>query len=1131
MNLKPLAFGLFCACSTLCADNLLRPGTPRLDRPTLTTLGVQLPVTGDDNFNATVSLHYRVSGTQAWQTALPLFRVHPETVAGYTVAPQLGGSIFDLKPGTTYELQLHAVDPDGLDQTFDLTAATRVVPGNPTTPRVRNVTDVPSFQNALSTAAPGDVITLANGVYPGSFFAIYQAGTPTNPIVIRGQSEDGVILDGGNCGGCNIFEIYGAGYVHLERMTLQNATRAIRIQQPGATEVVIRRVHIRNTDYGIGGRSDQNDTYIADNILEGRIAWPHIYSDDGGVIDASGISVFGFGAVVAHNKISGFEDAMRVEQDGARADDFYGNDVVFTYDNCIELDGSEGNTRFFRNRCMNTFAPLSVQPIHGGPAYLFRNVVVNIAAEQLKFHPLGVTPNQEPSGVLVYHNTFVSPPNVELNLQTTGASHYFEIENNLFTAPPSSGPVAVDWTGLVDHGTFDYNGYFPDGIFRFNTPPYGYFLQRSFSGLHSLGIEQHGLLTPGNLFASGLTAPSDFRNLMAPADVTPAAGSLFLDRGRALPNINDNFQGSGPDLGAIELGCPAPTYGPRPEGIDESNEVVGCAGVSNNATSVVVSPSAISLGRSQTQQFTTTISPGGGSVSWSLSPARGSITSSGLYTAPGDALMGERVTVTAVSAVNGSISGVAQVSLTVPVAVSLSPSAAVTLAGTQTQQFTASVSGAVNTGVSWTLAPPIGSITIGGLFTAPAATSSAQSINVTAVTSADTTKTASTIITVPAAVGVNPTGGGLLQGTANSLSSASLTSEGTVDWAHWGQGTVNRKALPSPVIGNLVPITNGGGLYAYGNDPRVIDWSDGAPSSSSAGNRNGVFVNGTRNGFSLIVPAGTAKRVLHVHVGGWNSSAIFTATLSDGSAAPFTENIAYSGGQYNRDYTLTYNSANAGQNITLAWIMTGGSGNVTWNAASLANAAVTSASLLQGTASSLASVSLTAEGTLDWAHWGEPTLNRKALPSPIIGAMKPITTGNSAYIYGNDPRVMDWSDGATLTSTAGDRNGLFIFGTGNGFSITVPAATTSRVLRLHVGGWFSSGRLTATLSDGSVTPFAEDVAYQGGQYNRDYVLSYSSPNPGQSIVVTWTMTGGSGNVTWNAASLGTGSGVGVNGAN
>ena len=40
-------------------------------------------------------------------------------------------------------------------------------------------------------------------------------------------------------------------------------------------------------------------------------------------------------------------------------------------------------------------------------------------------------------------------------------------------------------------------------------------------------------------------------------------GSAAVDRGMALPNLTDGFSGQAPDLGALELGQPLPTYGPR----------------------------------------------------------------------------------------------------------------------------------------------------------------------------------------------------------------------------------------------------------------------------------------------------------------------------------------------------------------------------------------------------------------------------------------------------------------------------------------------------------------------------------------------------------------------------------------
>jgi hypothetical protein len=554
------------------ADNILHPGTPVLDRPTLIALGIQLPVTGDDNYNGAVTVRYRVTGTAAWRQGQPLYRVHPESAPTWPIAPQFAGSIFDLRPNTTYDIELHAVDPDGpVDQILTLTGTTNQVPGDPANPRVRNVTDAASLSAAMATALPGDVITLANGIYPGTF-GTGASGTAANPIVIRGASQDGVVLDGGGCIGCNIIELYGS-FVHVEQLTLRNAERAIRFQTAGAQGMVVRRVHITNVTLGIGGRPPQYDHYIADNIVEGRLNWPSVYTDDNGAhSDDDGIAVTGFGMVVAHNRISGFGDAMKTQIAGARAVDFYGNDILWSYDNGVELDESEGNTRVMRNRFTNVYAPISVQPVYAGPAYILRNIELNTVDEQMKFHAEG---SSQPNGVFAYHNTFVSPF-TELQVQTPNASHHFAIMNNLFVAPARLPGYAVNWDAPIDDGVFDYNGHFPDGTFLFLRALSGYTVFPNFAAMQAGGINAHGRLLTGQIFASGLTAPTNYVALLAPQDVTPAAAGTAIDGGVVLPGVNDTYTGAAPDLGAIELGCPAAIYGPRPAGIDETNEPLGC---------------------------------------------------------------------------------------------------------------------------------------------------------------------------------------------------------------------------------------------------------------------------------------------------------------------------------------------------------------------------------------------------------------------------------------------------------------------------------------------------------------------------------------------------------------------------
>jgi hypothetical protein len=99
------------------------------------------------------------------------------------------------------------------------------------------------------------------------------------------------------------------------------------------------------------------------------------------------------------------------------------------------------------------------------------------------------------------------------------------------------------------------------------------------------------------------------------------------------------------------------------------------------------------------------------------------------------------------------------------IGISLSPASA-TLGPLQTQQFTASVTNASNTGVTWSLNPNIGTIGGTGLYTAPASVTSQQMVTVTATSVADTSKSASAMVTLnpaPTLASVGPTNG--VQGT------------------------------------------------------------------------------------------------------------------------------------------------------------------------------------------------------------------------------------------------------------------------------------------------------------------------------------------------------------------------------
>ena len=174
---------------------------------------------------------------------------------------------------------------------------------------------------------------------------------------------------------------------------------------------------------------------------------------------------------------------------------------------------------------------------------------------------------------------------------------------------------------------------------------------------------------------------------------------------------------------------------------------------------VTVSPASATVGVSQTQQFTATVTgTTNTAVTWSVDGVAGgnatvgTISTSGIYTAP--ATYGAH-TVTATSVADSTKSAnaaVAVISLTVSPATTM-------LAPLGTRQFTATVEGTTNTAVTWSVNgvlggnSSVGTITTGGLYTAPLAPGS---YTITATSVALPTYSANASATVSTTVGTVP---------------------------------------------------------------------------------------------------------------------------------------------------------------------------------------------------------------------------------------------------------------------------------------------------------------------------------------------------------------------------------------
>jgi hypothetical protein len=228
---------------------------------------------------------------------------------------------------------------------------------------------------------------------------------------------------------------------------------------------------------------------------------------------------------------------------------------------------------------------------------------------------------------------------------------------------------------------------------------------------------------------------------------------------------------------------------------------------------ISVAPTAASVVAAKTQQFAATVTgTTNTAVTWQVNSVtggdstHGTISTSGLYTAPSAVPNPASVTVTAIAQADSTKSASAAVTVTaaqVPVAISISPTAASVVAA-KTQQFAATVTGTTNMAVSWQVNsvtggdPTHGTISISGLYTAPSAVPSPATVTVTAIAQADSTKSAAAAVTITASggsnitVSVSPQRGGLTVTQQLSTLKATLTNDTTnagVTWSSSGGGS------------------------------------------------------------------------------------------------------------------------------------------------------------------------------------------------------------------------------------------------------------------------------------------------------------------------------------------------------
>jgi hypothetical protein len=522
------------------------PTTPGAVRSysTIYSIGIEWDILGDADHDATAAVEFRPTSTTTWRRALPLMRVD---ING---ANMLAGSVLFLTPNTSYQVRLTLSDPDGGSETQTLTIATRPLPTPFPGGRVFHVTPGSGAGNgsptspfrgiaaAQTAAQPGDVLLLHAGNYGGRI-TFDKPGTAGRHIVWRAAGDGEALFAGIDV---------AASYVWLDGVTIRNQPYAL-MSKNAPSDVVITRSGFFNNHYSIYLQRGGSYWYIADNTIVGDTSI-ETESFDGEGIELNGGFSESNGHVVAHNDITNIADGI---SNGDFNIDVFGNDIYDVSDDGFEGDPGGANIRVWGNRIHNAaHNGVSFQPQESAPWYILRNQLAGFKEAPFKFRTT--------DRAVIAHNTIV----MWGKMICCNDAHLLRsvVKNNLWISVAGGqiwdfGSSVRDWRTDFDSDGFDWGS---------STVPfrYGGVVYSSVAALAAAsGLEARGLRINRSTCFGTFNVPGPPLSPIPPQHMTLKAGCAALDAGTILPNINDGFVGTGPDLGAYELGQTLPAYGPR----------------------------------------------------------------------------------------------------------------------------------------------------------------------------------------------------------------------------------------------------------------------------------------------------------------------------------------------------------------------------------------------------------------------------------------------------------------------------------------------------------------------------------------------------------------------------------------
>ena len=545
-------------------------------------ISLYMEVLGQLDEDTPATVQYKESSSGTWLIGHRLHRIRPAYASG-PVDNAFAGVITGLSPGVSYDVR---VTVDSTVKT--LTTSTRALPADAgaVTTTIPAGSTSSEIQTILNGAQPGHVIQFEDGTYTVSGLYIDVQGTSVQPIYIRGETRDGVILRDTTGTVVNFLD---ADHVVLENMTVEgsNVDSGPSASSWGIsffngaytqTAVTIRDLKITGIDRGIIAWQRVDQILVYDCTLEGNNDWTIGNVESGDTWEDDGIRLPGQGNCAFNNTLSGFGDSLSSDVSptsvGSISIHFFRNSILWTCDDAFEVDDAKRNITYYDNKVRNSATFCSMDPIVGGPAFVFRNSSINTARWPYKF-------NSTNTGHFIYNNTVVRTNGYGVwtlwgwGQFADGAQRAWGYRNNIliYQGTTAGGGTYVMEAQVQNPIDFTNNGWYPDDTFKW-TGTGGTFpsLAAAYAGLPSTTAvfsgetqrHENDVISESDPFETNITLDTTYLTEVT-TDYTPTldSGSALKNVGAVIPNVTDGYSGVAPDIGAIIAGRSPVTYGDR----------------------------------------------------------------------------------------------------------------------------------------------------------------------------------------------------------------------------------------------------------------------------------------------------------------------------------------------------------------------------------------------------------------------------------------------------------------------------------------------------------------------------------------------------------------------------------------